>query len=128
MHENQATKQMSESKRNAELISNWYQSYYLWNSAVLANSVLNSNLATHSARVLNLPIIHINAVSNTASNRVAPTVVTRQVPIFKVPSLTRRFMAECLDALYIQCFKILIALFFINYTNLMYIRSIIFIC
>ena len=119
MQENQPTKQMSESKRTAELMSNWYQSYYLWNSAVLANSVLNSNLATHSARVFNLPIVHINTVISNSSNPPAPTVLTRQVTIYKVPTLTRRFMAECLDALYIQCFKILIALFFINYTNLM---------
>lgn len=38
----------SETKKNAELIEAWYQSYYLWNSAYMANFVLNSHLALNS--------------------------------------------------------------------------------
>ena len=52
----------SESKKNAELIEAWYQSYYLWNSAYMTNFVLNSHLALnshgmHSISYLTNPVV-----------------------------------------------------------------------
>ena len=136
-------KKQTELQRNAELVSNWYQSYYLWTStAIMAGSVMNAPLTNHSARVLNMPLNNNSANTtsmnegsmsrdndinrrrlgrnNDNNNRDQPPRVLLPTEInYKVPSLSRRFAAECFDAVYIQCLKISLALFFINYTDIM---------
>ena len=62
-----------------------------------------------------------NNNNNNNSPRI-PIVTPPQLPHlvnYKVPSLARRFMAEFLDAIYIQFVKITIALILLNYTDLM---------
>ena len=39
--------------------------------------------------------------------------------IYKIPTLFTRLMAETLDAIYIQLFKIMIAILLANYTDLL---------
>ncbi len=112
----------SESQRHADLVSNWYQSYYLWTTAVMTNHVANSRMTNHAARVMNIPLGTSPSSSQPQVLRRSATFITPSPPalsIYKVPSLGRRFAAECLDAFYIQCVKIALVLFFINYTDLM---------
>lgn len=114
----------SEYKQNMDLISNWYQSYYLWNSAYMANAMISSDLVTNRLKALNpsqnttnqsrveTPIISTNA-------RTPPTRDQTPPRSYKVPSLAKRFMAEFFDAVYIQCCKIVLAIILLNYTDLM---------
>ena len=128
--------EMSELKKNAQLVNDWYQSYYLWNSTVMATSILNSNLINHGSRVLNMPLN--NNTPFTPNPLFSPSNVQNEVPnllaninqpvqqipapivtTFKIPSLIRRLIAELFDAFYIQFVKILFALILLNYTELM---------
>ena len=47
-----------ERKKNLELIENWYQSYYLWNTTYMANifmnSILKSIMKVLAAKILEL--------------------------------------------------------------------------
>jgi hypothetical protein len=115
----------TESQRNADLVSNWYQSYYLWSTAVMTNHIVNSRVTNHAARVMNIPLTSSNSPQPPQGLPRSATFTYTAIPripafsIYKVPSLGRRFAAECLDAFYIQCLKIGLVLFFINYTDLM---------
>ena len=134
--EDKSKEQMYESRKNAQLVHDWYQSYYLWTSTMMASSILNSNLINHGTRVLNLPV---NSAFNNSTNlgpnsrtqtqtytsRTSPPVVSNPeptrpvIPIFKIPSLLRRLAAEFIDAIYIQFVKVMFALILLNYTDLM---------
>lgn len=122
-------KNESELQRNARLISNWYQSYYMWSSTVMASS-LNSRISNHSSQISNIPFCnnaehsssHVNnsqSILNHNNQAQTQSPENRQnAPVYKIPSLSRRFAAECFDAVYIQCLKVTLALIFINYTDL----------
>lgn len=136
---NDEGKKQTEIQRNAELVANWYQSYYLWSSTVMASSVMNARVTNHGARVLNMPLNNTNATLNESNNlnensnnnnnnhrrrlgrnnnQNQSQILQPAAIIYKVPSLSKRFAAECFDAIYIQCLKVSLALFFINYTDL----------
>jgi len=40
----------SERKKNMELIQNWYQSYYLWNTTYMANFFMHSSIVNYGPR------------------------------------------------------------------------------
>jgi len=42
----------SERKKNMQLIENWYQSYYLWNTTYVANFLINSSIVSYAPRTL----------------------------------------------------------------------------
>ena len=116
----------SENKRNIELISQWYQSYYLWTSAYMLNSLMNNQsykpIPNYPNQVLspqrNVP--NIPTIPQTRVNiNVRIQTQTVQTPNYKIPTLVRRFTAECIDALYIQVCKLILAIAIVNYTNLM---------
>lgn len=118
---------MNESKKNAEILANWYQSYYFWNSATYANSFLNTNnfnYQNESSKFINIQKINRRQEPFIPQpvSRVVPqlqrVIIRTEVPIYRVPTLLRRFLAEIIDAFYIQVLKIIIALVLINYTNL----------
>ena len=118
-----ANKAPSDFKKTADLVQAWYQSYYIWNQTVMANCAMNSQLNTHQTRVVNIPLS--SSVTYTFQTRPQqqqqPTLANaqQQVSVYKVPSLARRFAAECFDAFYIQVIKIVMALLVVNYTDLM---------
>ena len=76
---------MSESKRNAELVSKWYQSYYLWNSAVF-----HTNMVNQDAHALEKPAASSPDTTTSSAN-------STTIPHYKVPSLYKRFLAEVVD-------------------------------
>ena len=78
---------MSELKRNSELVSKWYESYYIWNSAVL-----HTSMANHDAHVLKNPAASSSNTTTTRSNsRVS------NIPNYKLPPLHKRILAEVFD-------------------------------
>lgn len=42
-------------KKNAEIIANWYQSYYLWNIAFMESAMLSTNLALQHSKLMSIP-------------------------------------------------------------------------
>lgn len=42
----------SERKKRMEIIENWYQSYYLWNTAYMANFLMNSSIVSYGPTTL----------------------------------------------------------------------------
>lgn len=123
---NELPKAYSESQRNAELIDNWYQSYYLWTKTIMTSQVMAQSFATnseprtltHSSLNNSAPSVHLNT-NRSEPSQSAAGILHQVVPIYKVPSLTRRLVAECLDMFYIQCLKVTFVLFFIYYTDIM---------
>lgn len=119
----------SDYKKNLELISNWYQSYYLWNNAFMVNAILSSGLALNGNKVAcwtqpsitpSNPEPNFQAQRNQTSQRVTSVQqVQPQLRQYKIPSLFKRFWAEFFDAIYIQCCKIIMAILLITYTDLM---------
>lgn len=120
-------KEETEFQRTSQLVSNWYQSYYLWNIA-MTSQVYDQKL-THM-RPMALNVANDSTQRRLSSTNRAHRQANQQVQnlnqqqnyvqtIYRVPSLARRFAAECFDALYIQCFKIALALLIVNYTDLM---------
>lgn len=113
---------VSDFKKTADLVNNWYQSYYLWNQTVMANSVMNSRLVNNQPRALGVTYtFHSRPTHQQQQHRQHSQQVPngqQQGSVYKVPSLARRFAAECIDSFYIQCFKIVLALLVINYTDL----------
>jgi len=94
---------MNNLKKTSEIVDNWYQSYY----------------QNRDQRLLH------NHSNQQTTNNVPPQVVGLQrvilrteLPVFKVPSMWKRFLAELIDAFYIQLVKLIIVLFLINYTSL----------
>lgn len=117
---NAGSKAPSDFKKTADLVNNWYQSYYLWNQTVMANSVMNSRLVNNQPRALGVTYTFHTRHPQQQPQQTQPVVNGQQQgSVYKVPSLARRFAAECFDAFYIQCFKIVLALLVINYTDLM---------
>ncbi len=131
---------MNENKNNLNLITQWYESYYYWNSALNINNALGLNAlncAQNSSRLFSTTRIHndYRSAGNSASlgtnhhhhhNQNQPQqpqpqriIIRTELPIYKVPSLFRRFLAELFDAVYVQIIKVIIALLLLNYTNLM---------
>ena len=114
---------MNNLKKTSEIVDNWYQSYYFWQNALNANSILNSNLSHHHQNH-DQRLLH-NHSNQQTTNNVPPQVVGLQriilrteLPVYKVPSMWKRFLAELIDAFYIQLVKLIIVLVLINYTSL----------
>jgi hypothetical protein len=109
---------MNNLKKTSEIVDNWYQSYYFWQNALNANSILNSNLSHHQSHDQRL--LHNHSNQQTANN--VPVVglqrIRTELPVYKVPSMWKRFLAELIDAFYIQLVKLIIVLVLINYTSL----------
>jgi hypothetical protein len=55
--------------------------------------------------------------NNLANNEAQDTFNSRTA--YKIPTLTRRFLAEVFDCIYIQFFKIILVILLLNYTDLM---------
>lgn len=110
----------AKTKVNAELISQWYQSYYLWTSTYMLNSLLNQQKKTAP--------FHHSPAQFTQNNGSQPRIninfrILNDRPdhliLYKIPTLTKRLIAEIIDVLYIQISKIILAVLIVNYTNLM---------
>jgi hypothetical protein len=67
--------------------------------------------------------IHVNNLPTPRQiNQNARQQQPRQLPSmisYKVPTLYKRFLAEIIDAIIIQTFKIIIAILLINFTDIM---------
>ncbi|RNA00099.1 hypothetical protein BpHYR1_012345 [Brachionus plicatilis] len=106
-------------KLDAELISQWYQSYYLWTSTYMLNSLLNQQNKFVPIQQNQTPLTQ-NAASQPRINinvRIVSERPNHLIP-YKIPTLTKRFIAEVIDVLYIQISKIVLAILILNYTNL----------
>lgn len=112
-------KEETEFKRTSQLVSNWYQSYYQF----MVLSINDPRSANSDPRALNTNLTDISWSTQYTGPSINPQPIQNQQNhvqnIYKVPSLVRRFTAECFDAFYIQCFKIALALMILNYTDLM---------
>jgi hypothetical protein len=115
------------SKKAAELISNWYQAYYSWQLGYMA-----SMTAAVTSPPLHAYPKHLINHDRHPNPHPAPRVEQRAAPVsaavppatgepieyisvpYRVPSLFKRFLAECIDTVYIQVIKIFVALIFIN--------------
>jgi hypothetical protein len=86
-----SSKKKSEFEKNSELISFWYQSYYLWNTTYMNNLILNSNTQTKfSQRSIEInPYMTIPTQSNSTSSISPQTPIPEVLSIYKVPSLSR---------------------------------------
>ena len=111
---------MNNLKKTSEIVDNWYQSYYFWQNALNANSILNSNLSHHQSHDQRL--LHNHSNQQTANNvpvvGLQRIILRTELPVYKVPSMWKRFLAELIDAFYIQLVKLIIVLVLINYTSL----------
>lgn len=105
---------------NAELISQWYQNYYLWTSTYLLNSLLNQQNKITSVQQSRIPVFQNNpSQSRININFRIVSERPNHLITYKIPTLMRRFIAEIIDVLYIQISKIVLAILIIKYTNLM---------
>lgn len=105
---------------NAELISQWYQNYYLWTSTYMLNSLLNQQNKAISVQQNRIPTLQNNTPQPRINFnfRIVPERPNHLIA-YKIPTLMRRFIAEIIDVLYIQISKIVLAILIIKYTNLM---------
>lgn len=135
---------MNENKNNLNLITQWYESYYFWNSALNINNALGVNAliyAQNSSRLFsptrsNNEYRPVGESASLGANQhhyhhhhhhhnpqqppqIQRIIIRTELPIYKVPTLYRRFLAELFDAVYVQIIKVIIALLLLNYTNLM---------
>ena len=132
------------SKKAAELISNWYQAYYSWQLGYMTSMAslpyapphyaIYPTVSSGSRHPLLLSSASHAFSAGSAQQQAAgqaraerraaaapPSQTTTQPPphppqtvTYRVPSLIRRFMAECFDTVYIQVVKVFVALMLIN--------------
>ncbi|CAF0790922.1 unnamed protein product [Brachionus calyciflorus] len=114
-----------QNKPNIELISQWYQSYYLWTSAYMLNTLMNSqNKLTPNQQNIFQPTSPQTSRLNGQETRFNVNVQIQveafnsQPRIYKIPSMLKRFTAEFIDAVYIQICKAILAIIVLNYTNI----------
>jgi hypothetical protein len=117
-----ANKMKSEYLKQVELLSNWYQANYLWTINYLNSSsylsAINSPLMTVNNQSFVQPCEHTHHIREQSTRQQQP----RQTPnilSYKVPTLYKRFLAEIVDAIIIQLFKVLLAVLLINFTDIM---------
>jgi hypothetical protein len=141
-NDKQETKNKTETfdnKKAYELVSQWYQAYYLWTTTVMSSALLNPSLLAQGVRVITPASSQMNDSGTTQllenSQSASPNIpfvqssqqqqqrVQQQqinpIVFYKVPTLFKRMAAELFDAFCIQLLKIGIALLIINYTEIM---------
>jgi hypothetical protein len=93
-----------EHKKSMEIIGNWYESYYYWNNAIFAQTFLNG-VASNPIRASNnfTPLQQPIRTAHRQHNQTQPiqrpiprsaTFVVNAAPVYKVPSLSRRFLGK----------------------------------